>query len=399
MAVPQQSGVAVDVLTPSDELADTTLRSLRWLHSYSLWPRTSFSSLDPADEPGRPPRRRGLKRRELDRSPGEIDEELRTCDFKRPCSAPYYWARVSSNALGDDEDEDWFDAPAPPDRPPFSFTSLIALAILRSGTTHISVGDIYIYFLTHFPYFKSSDCRSWRNSVRHVLSLGKHFCKKRPGSAAHQEAGPCIGKGSVWSVKGSMVPALLEHIREAARGLPHKAVARLGIEELESTPAAIAALTAEAPGDAATPKHPEKTCQPIARAQSLSQDNSGGGVSMAMPTAAVGALQKLDTIYLHSSDGDTDEGVQVYGLDDHSPDGGDGAMRQHGQHPAAGSATAANDEKADSLHGSASGDQLHEMLGRGAQQPFTFPDEPRCSQLDTAAMTPEPFPLLPIQTW
>lgn len=127
-------------------------------------------------------------------------------------------------------------------RPPFSFTCLIGLAILKSNRTHISVGEVYKYILRNFPYFKTAKS-TWRNSIRHVLSLGKYFCKRSRGSVLHEEVGPCVGKGSVWSVKGAMLPSLLQHITHGAKQLLPGTAAHLQLTDLSTTAAATAAAT------------------------------------------------------------------------------------------------------------------------------------------------------------
>lgn len=61
-------------------------------------------------------------------------------------------------------------------KPPYSFSSLIFMAIEDSPAKALPVKDIYAWILDHFPYFKNAPT-GWKNSVRHNLSLNKCFQK------------------------------------------------------------------------------------------------------------------------------------------------------------------------------------------------------------------------------
>ena len=62
------------------------------------------------------------------------------------------------------------------EKPPFSFSTLIFMAIEASKAKALPVKDIYTWILDHYPYFKTAPT-GWKNSVRHNLSLNKCFCK------------------------------------------------------------------------------------------------------------------------------------------------------------------------------------------------------------------------------
>ena len=62
-------------------------------------------------------------------------------------------------------------------KPPYSFASLIFMAIEASPSKCLPVKDIYTWIITHFPYYRSA-APAWKNSVRHNLSLNKCFGKK-----------------------------------------------------------------------------------------------------------------------------------------------------------------------------------------------------------------------------
>uniref|UniRef100_A0A3Q1C8H0 Fork-head domain-containing protein n=1 Tax=Amphiprion ocellaris TaxID=80972 RepID=A0A3Q1C8H0_AMPOC len=66
--------------------------------------------------------------------------------------------------------------PLPPasSKPPYSFSSLIFMAIEDSPNKSLPVKDIYEWIVNNFPYYRTAT-GGWRNSVRHNLSLSKSF--------------------------------------------------------------------------------------------------------------------------------------------------------------------------------------------------------------------------------
>lgn len=81
-------------------------------------------------------------------------------------------------------------------KPTHSYIALIAMAILSSSGKKMILGDIYEYISDNFPYYRNKD-KSWRNSIRHNLSLNECFIK-----AGRSEN----GKGNYWAIH----PANLE---------------------------------------------------------------------------------------------------------------------------------------------------------------------------------------------
>ncbi|XP_020917768.1 forkhead box protein D3 [Exaiptasia diaphana] len=81
-------------------------------------------------------------------------------------------------------------------KPSHSYIALIAMAILSCSNKKMILGDIYQYISDNYPYYRNKD-KSWRNSIRHNLSLNECFIK-----AGRSEN----GKGNYWAIH----PANLE---------------------------------------------------------------------------------------------------------------------------------------------------------------------------------------------
>lgn len=72
-------------------------------------------------------------------------------------------------------------------RPPFTYASLIRQAIIESQHKQLTLNEIYQWFQTTFSYFRRNEA-TWKNAVRHNLSL--HKCFMRVENV----------KGAVWTV-------------------------------------------------------------------------------------------------------------------------------------------------------------------------------------------------------
>jgi hypothetical protein len=74
--------------------------------------------------------------------------------------------------------------------PGLSYIALISMAIQSSGAKKMLLSEIYHWIAEHFPYYQMKD-KSWRNSIRHNLSLNECFVKS--GRSEN-------GKGNYWSI-------------------------------------------------------------------------------------------------------------------------------------------------------------------------------------------------------
>ncbi|KAM3859748.1 forkhead box protein J1-B [Diretmus argenteus] len=77
-------------------------------------------------------------------------------------------------------------------KPPYSYASLICMAMQASQRPKVTLSTIYNWITDNFCYYKHAE-PSWQNSIRHNLSLNKCFMK-----VPRQKDEP--GKGGFWQI-------------------------------------------------------------------------------------------------------------------------------------------------------------------------------------------------------
>ena len=84
-------------------------------------------------------------------------------------------------------------------KPDISYIELVARAIMSSPDNSVLLADIYQWIECNYPYYKHTK-NSWRNSIRHNLSVNECFVKSKRVRS---------GRGFYWSIHSSCIDAFM----------------------------------------------------------------------------------------------------------------------------------------------------------------------------------------------
>ncbi|CAH0560268.1 unnamed protein product [Brassicogethes aeneus] len=180
----------------SQKNGDDDLTSLSWLHDQDVLKGMNINPSPSSSVQGTPNKSYGV----LSTSATDSSESPADSSSSSPSSqSPHNHSHAQKNKHP-------HNIPYDPlihtnNKPPYSFSCLIFMAIEDSPKKALPVKEIYAWILDHFPYFKNAPT-GWKNSVRHNLSLNKCFQKV--------DKAPNLGKGSLWTVDQQYKPNLIQ---------------------------------------------------------------------------------------------------------------------------------------------------------------------------------------------
>lgn len=87
-------------------------------------------------------------------------------------------------------------------KPPYSYASLIAQALLSAPSRKLTLSSIYAWIMNAYPYYRSENC-GWQNSIRHNLSLNRCFTRLQTDLSQEELHGG--NKGAFWTIDEALM--------------------------------------------------------------------------------------------------------------------------------------------------------------------------------------------------
>ncbi|KAG2189112.1 hypothetical protein INT44_004254 [Umbelopsis vinacea] len=120
----------------------------------------------------------------------------------------------------------WWKPSHANEKPPYSYATLIAHAILCSAHGKLTLSDIYRWISEQYPYYALGS-HGWQNSIRHNLSLNKRSFVKLERRPSKQNP----GKGSYWAIiPGAERPFIENLTRKGGPRRHHQSTLPLGAQ-------------------------------------------------------------------------------------------------------------------------------------------------------------------------
>uniref|UniRef100_A0A915B5R2 Fork-head domain-containing protein n=1 Tax=Parascaris univalens TaxID=6257 RepID=A0A915B5R2_PARUN len=137
-------------------------------------------------------------------------------------------------------------------RPPYTYASLIRQAIMESKDCQLTLNEIYQWFTETFAYFRRN-AATWKNAVRHNLSLHKCFARVEQNV-----------KGAVWTVDDSEFYRRRPQRAHASRSTPTTPKLENPLSLLSTAAASAAGLAADEALNRSKALNPEEKLDDLA---------------------------------------------------------------------------------------------------------------------------------------